>query len=125
MASKSKAKTKSKTPFKKNEINKVFAKIEHNFTDEDEADFTVRGEEIIKILKEEIPKKEWEGMEGPDQYPELADLDKVAKYRLQQIRLLGSIKMYDKVMECWNEGVVGFVLVWRCNNIIVKSILYT
>ena len=98
-------KKKTKIPYKKDEINSMLSQIQHSFDERDEADFVARGEEIKKILKKEIKKEEWFGIEGEEPYPKQANLDTVAKYRLQQIRLVGSIKMYEKVVDCFQECV--------------------
>lgn len=93
-------------PYKKDDINSLLSQIKHTFTEEDEKDFNVRGEEIKKILRDEIGRNGWQSLLCfKESYTQEADLDKVAKYRLQQIRLLGSIKMYDKVENDFQDCV--------------------
>ena len=98
--------SKSDIHHKKDEINAILKNINHTFTIEDEEDFIARGEEVKKMLRDEIESKAWSGiLNHKEDYPEEADLDKVAKYRLQQIRVVGSIRMYEKIEDDFQECV--------------------
>ena len=91
-------------------INYHIFTVRHSFTQEDEQDLKEHGDRI----KRELIIESWvdgsncmrwgekcekinEGRQCLMQLYKTTDMDKVAMYRLQQIRLVGSQKLYDKI----------------------------